>query len=38
MEEYNSAYMEVQKSKNRELKELFANGFGIHHAGIIIII
>ncbi|KAI8925867.1 Sec63 Brl domain-containing protein [Entophlyctis helioformis] len=26
---------EVQKSKNKELKELFASGFGIHHAGML---
>lgn len=27
------AVKEVQKSRNKELKELFASGFGIHHAG-----
>ncbi len=26
---------EVAKSRNRELKELFAQGFGIHHAGML---
>ncbi|KAK5666592.1 putative steryl acetyl hydrolase mug81 [Batrachochytrium dendrobatidis] len=26
---------EVQKSKNKEMKELFSSGFGIHHAGML---
>ncbi|KAJ3008876.1 activating signal cointegrator 1 complex subunit [Thoreauomyces humboldtii] len=27
--------MDVQKSRNKELRELFATGFGIHHAGML---
>ena len=26
---------DVAKSRNKELKELFAQGFGIHHAGML---
>ncbi|KAI8920167.1 Sec63 Brl domain-containing protein [Powellomyces hirtus] len=29
------AVKEVQKSRNKELRELFATGFGIHHAGML---
>lgn len=27
--------MQVLKSKNKELRELFTKGFGIHHAGML---
>ncbi|RKO90899.1 P-loop containing nucleoside triphosphate hydrolase protein, partial [Blyttiomyces helicus] len=33
--QYSLAVRDVQKSKNKELKELFAAGFGIHHAGML---
>ncbi|KAJ3149273.1 hypothetical protein HDU86_006996 [Geranomyces michiganensis] len=29
------AVKDVQRSKNKELKELFSTGFGIHHAGML---
>ncbi|TPX31933.1 hypothetical protein SmJEL517_g04845 [Synchytrium microbalum] len=29
------AVKDISKSKNREMKELFAQGFGIHHAGML---
>ncbi len=32
---YSLAVKEVSKSKNKELRELFAHGFGIHHAGML---
>ncbi|KAI8847431.1 Sec63 Brl domain-containing protein [Chytridium lagenaria] len=32
---YSLAAKELQKSRNKELKELFAYGFGIHHAGML---
>jgi replicative superfamily II helicase len=34
-EQYNLAWRDVQKSRNRELKELFESGLGIHHAGML---
>eukprot|EP00057_Strongylocentrotus_purpuratus_P015645 XP_011670119.1 PREDICTED: activating signal cointegrator 1 complex subunit 3-like [Strongylocentrotus purpuratus] len=34
-EEYEAAREEVQKSRNRQLKELFDVGFGMHHAGML---
>jgi activating signal cointegrator complex subunit 3 len=34
-EPYFSYQKDVQKSRNRELRELFARGFGIHHAGML---
>ncbi|KAJ3152645.1 activating signal cointegrator 1 complex subunit [Geranomyces variabilis] len=33
--QYGLAIKDVQRSKNRELKELFSTGFGIHHAGML---
>jgi replicative superfamily II helicase len=30
-----TAKREVEKSRNKELKELFNWGFGIHHAGML---
>ncbi|KAI9206036.1 Sec63 Brl domain-containing protein [Polychytrium aggregatum] len=33
--QYAFAQKNVAKSKNKELKELFASGFGIHHAGML---
>ena len=32
---YSSAMPEIGRSKARELRELFANGFGVHHAGML---
>ncbi|KAJ3109837.1 activating signal cointegrator 1 complex subunit [Phlyctochytrium planicorne] len=32
---YSLAVKEMQKSRNKELKELFGYGFGIHHAGML---
>ncbi|KAI9141161.1 Sec63 Brl domain-containing protein [Paraphysoderma sedebokerense] len=32
---YETALRDVAKSRNRELKELFAKGFAIHHAGML---
>ncbi|KAJ3219925.1 activating signal cointegrator 1 complex subunit [Dinochytrium kinnereticum] len=32
---YSLAAKEMQKSRNKELKELFGYGFGIHHAGML---
>ncbi|KAJ3318638.1 hypothetical protein HDU76_000778 [Blyttiomyces sp. JEL0837] len=32
---YSYAVQEMQKSRNKELKELFGAGFGIHHAGML---
>eukprot|EP01125_Pyxidicula_operculata_P022548 TRINITY_DN928_c0_g1_i3.p1 TRINITY_DN928_c0_g1~~TRINITY_DN928_c0_g1_i3.p1 ORF type:complete len:2094 (-),score=618.62 TRINITY_DN928_c0_g1_i3:183-5534(-) len=32
---YQNALMAVGKSRNRELKEIFPEGFGIHHAGML---
>jgi hypothetical protein len=32
---YLNAQKEVQKSRNKEMKELFQSGFGIHHAGML---
>ncbi|KAJ1555242.1 hypothetical protein HK405_002907, partial [Cladochytrium tenue] len=32
---YTAAVTEVQKSRNKEMKELFGAGFGIHHAGML---
>ncbi|KAI8147505.1 Sec63 Brl domain-containing protein [Fennellomyces sp. T-0311] len=34
-EKYSSYNREVSKSRNKELKELFKYGFGIHHAGML---
>jgi replicative superfamily II helicase len=34
-DEMRVANIEVQKSKNKELRELFGKGFGIHHAGML---
>ncbi|KAJ3359519.1 hypothetical protein HDU91_004907, partial [Kappamyces sp. JEL0680] len=34
-EQFGTAWGEVQKSRNKELKELFASGLGIHHAGML---
>nr|XP_054753859.1 activating signal cointegrator 1 complex subunit 3-like [Lytechinus pictus] len=34
-EEFNAAREEVQKSRNRQLKDLFDSGFSIHHAGML---
>ncbi|KAJ3189894.1 activating signal cointegrator 1 complex subunit [Gaertneriomyces sp. JEL0708] len=34
-EQYTIAVKEMQRSKNREMKELFKYGFGIHHAGML---
>ncbi|KAI9341779.1 Sec63 Brl domain-containing protein [Zopfochytrium polystomum] len=33
--EYASALKEVAKSRNKEMKELFSSGFGIHNAGML---
>jgi replicative superfamily II helicase len=33
--EFESSLREVQKSRNKELKELFMSGLGIHHAGML---
>ncbi|KAI8820753.1 Sec63 Brl domain-containing protein [Fimicolochytrium jonesii] len=33
--QYGLVLKEVQKSRNKELRELFATGFGIHHAGML---
>lgn len=33
--EYNQAFMEMAKSRNKELKLLFARSIGIHHAGML---
>jgi replicative superfamily II helicase len=33
--EFYQSNIEVQKSRNKELKELFGKGFGIHHAGMV---
>lgn len=33
-ESYDSVKLKVIRSKNKELKELFEKGFGIHHAGM----
>ncbi|KND03788.1 uncharacterized protein SPPG_01244 [Spizellomyces punctatus DAOM BR117] len=33
--QYGLAVKEVQRSKNKELRELFASGFGIHNAGML---
>jgi hypothetical protein len=33
--DYASAAKEIYKSRNKELKELFSAGFGIHHAGML---
>ncbi|KAL7747290.1 putative steryl acetyl hydrolase mug81 [Sorochytrium milnesiophthora] len=35
IEGYAKAWAEVSKSRNRELKDLFQKGFGIHHAGML---
>lgn len=32
---FNSYKRDVSKSRNKELKELFTSGFGIHHAGML---
>ena len=32
---YGAALKDISKSKNKELKESFADGFGIHHAGML---
>ncbi|KAJ3077291.1 activating signal cointegrator 1 complex subunit [Podochytrium sp. JEL0797] len=32
---YDSSVREMSKSRNKELKELFQSGFGIHHAGML---
>ncbi|KAJ3135746.1 hypothetical protein HK100_002436 [Physocladia obscura] len=32
---YGNAVKEIAKSRNKELKELFGSGFGIHHAGML---
>ncbi|KAJ1551653.1 activating signal cointegrator 1 complex subunit [Nowakowskiella sp. JEL0078] len=32
---YGVAMKEINKSRNREMKELFSAGFGIHHAGML---
>lgn len=32
---YRSAIADMQRSKNREMRELFTHGFGIHHAGML---
>lgn len=34
-EQYGITLKEVQKSRNKELKELFPSGIGIHHAGML---
>ena len=34
-EKYSSYNRDVAKSRNKELKELFKHGFGIHHAGML---
>lgn len=34
-ERYDQAYREMERSKGRELRELFKKGFGIHHAGML---
>nr|KAJ3419799.1 activating signal cointegrator 1 complex subunit [Polyrhizophydium stewartii] len=34
-DQYALQLKEVQKSKNKELKELYTTGFGIHHAGML---
>ena len=33
--QYQNAVKDVQRSKNKELRELFSAGFGIHHAGML---
>ncbi|KAJ3224159.1 hypothetical protein HK099_000150 [Clydaea vesicula] len=33
--DYQSALKEISKSKNREMKELFSKGFGMHNAGML---
>lgn len=33
--QYDSQERFVQKSKNKEVRELFAGGFGVHHAGML---
>ncbi|XP_015759124.1 PREDICTED: activating signal cointegrator 1 complex subunit 3-like [Acropora digitifera] len=33
--EYGAAQKQVMKSKNKQLRELFSDGFGIHHAGML---
>lgn len=33
--EWDNARKMVEKSKNKEMKELFFSGFGIHHAGML---
>ncbi|KAJ3300578.1 activating signal cointegrator 1 complex subunit [Borealophlyctis nickersoniae] len=33
--QFGLAQKDVQRSKNKEMKELFASGFGIHHAGML---
>lgn len=32
---YDQACREMERSKGRELRELFKNGFGVHHAGML---
>ncbi|KAH0615094.1 uncharacterized protein H6S33_000730 [Morchella sextelata] len=34
-ERYDQASREMERSKGRELRELFKNGFGVHHAGML---
>ncbi|XP_062896378.1 activating signal cointegrator 1 complex subunit 3 [Mobula hypostoma] len=33
--DYGSAEKQIQKSRNKQLRELFPDGFGIHHAGML---
>ena len=33
--EYNNFLQQVQKSRNRQVSDMFLNGFGIHHAGML---
>lgn len=33
--EHAQALKSVRQSRNKQLKELFVNGFGIHHAGML---
>nr|CAB3223427.1 activating signal cointegrator 1 complex subunit 3 [Phallusia mammillata] len=35
MEGYGQAEHQMQRSRNRELKELFTSGLGVHHAGML---
>uniref|UniRef100_A0A4W3HS74 Activating signal cointegrator 1 complex subunit 3 n=1 Tax=Callorhinchus milii TaxID=7868 RepID=A0A4W3HS74_CALMI len=33
--DYGSAEKQIQKSRNKQLREIFPDGFGIHHAGML---